>query len=287
MSKEAICAGTTLSGTALFAYFRANDCPAVFASILNTRPDGTSGYNPANLPQIQGDVKTLFNNYLTSNILTNNIADPRYNSFQNDLLQLCTDPRLPGVCEPFVQNYCKAYSRSTIGNSPILASLCGCYTTPDPNYSKYAGPECDPLCHRVNTIQRPNGVGSVLRCSNTVCVIDDVAINLEQSIVHGGVNISQICPGCQGNSLCVCIASSSDLSNLFTQAGIGNQFQQLCGTQSVCLQDTAAGPVSTPCANIVPTIAPVKENVSWIVIIIAIVVVIFVIILFLAIKYSK
>lgn len=284
---EQICAGTTLSGPALFTYFRANDCPAVFSTILNTQSDGTSGYNPANLPQVQADVQTLFTNYLTSNILTDNVNDPRYNSFQNDLLQLCTDPRLPGVCVPFIENYCKAYSRATISTSPILASFCGCYTTPDPDYSKYAGPECDPLCHRVTTVQRPNGVGSVLRCSDTVCVIDDVAINLEQSTVGGGVNISQICPGCQGNSLCVCIASSPNLSNLFAQAGIGNQFQQLCGTQSVCLQDTATGPVTIPCANIVPSVPPVKENISWVVIVIAVAVVVFVIILFLAIKYSK
>ena len=92
-SVEGICSGYTLKGQALQFYWNSsgNDCPSAFATTLNTLPNGTSGYNPTNLPVVQSDVKNLFTNYLSTNIITDNTQDPRYSSFQNNLLQLCTD----------------------------------------------------------------------------------------------------------------------------------------------------------------------------------------------------
>lgn len=76
-----------------------------------------------------------------------------------------------------------------------LTSMCGCNlnSAVSTNYPIPAlGISCDPICATPNTIQNAS-VGS---CPNTVCVIDQLSINLAKaSSINGGVTINQICTG--------------------------------------------------------------------------------------------
>lgn len=274
MTTESLCSGIGLSTEELINYYSSTDCPSVFSNILNTLPDGSVGYNQQNLAQVQNDVRLLFDNFLGAYTITEP-SDVKYSPFQNKLLDICKDPRLPGVCDNILNQYCAGYSRSTISVSPVLSNFCGCYAPRDSTYTGYVPKECDPLCHRVETIQLSNNDGTLKTCDNTVCVIDNVSINLSQTEINGGVTFSQVCPGCQGSS-CTCIVSGTDLSQLTSEIGIGSQFSQLCGGNSVCLQNGK----TIDCNSIQPPPIVIDKGYNiWVMIIIAVTVIVFILLI--------
>lgn len=289
------CSGAsgTLSGTNLFAYWDANNCPAAYSAAINTSPTGTLVYNPNQQLVVQAKVTELFNNYLQSHMLTDDVTSPSFNPFQFTLLNLCIDPTLPGICGDFLTNYCtQACStdstveecRTRVANSPTLTNFCGCYVPPDPDYLSYtlgstgcligssgctagctAGntgctgqPACDPLCHRALTSQRAyQPTGTIIKCPQNICVIDNVVINASQSNIPGGVNFNTVCSGCGGASGadgCLCIVSGVNVSQTFAQIGVGTNFNQFCGGSSVCLVEDSAGNIisSGGCTGINP-----------------------------------
>lgn len=259
---EVLC--STSTGASLLDYWCNNDCIATYSSLLNTAPDGSLGYNSSNLGRVQNDVSTLFSSYLQTYDITSSVTDPRYNPFQEVLLGMCRDPRLPGACDQFLSTqFCIGLSREEMGSDTTLAAFCGCYAPADTLYLPYTEDKaCDPLCHRAQTVQLADpGTGEIERCSNSICVIDDVTINIANSTV-GGVNFTQICGGCGTTgasgatgppATCECIISGVNLTETLSSIGVGNQFNQLCGPDSVCLQlgsDGSATPV--PCSSIDP-----------------------------------
>jgi len=259
LGDEGMC--SSLTGNALFNYWCNHDCPSTYSTILNTRSDGSVGYNAAQLPRVQGDITQLFQAYLTTNVITDSTTDPRYSPFQNTILGLCQNLDLPGGCDAYLKsNLCKGLSRDQITNSPVLADFCGCYAPINTAYEKYAAnPACDPLCHRASTVQRADpATGNFDICSNTVCVIDDVSITVNRSQT-GSISFDQICGGCGGvgKDPCECIISGVDIQNILSELGVGTQFNQLCGSNSVCLQVGPNG-VDTPvlCASVNPNNQP-------------------------------
>ena len=267
------CSGGIGAGEALFNYWQENNCPAAYAQALNTTPDGNLQYSPTGQAFVQDEVVRLFNTYFETNALTDDVTSSEFDVFQNTLLSLCINPTLPGVCTDFLSNYCSGFSRDQVNNSPTLINFCGCYTPPDPIYLQYtlgspecnmgisgctsgctAGdigctgqPACDPLCHRALTSQRANDQnGFIITCPQNVCVIDDVTINILGSTVPGGINFNTVCPGCGGASGgdgCLCIVSGSNISATMSQIGVGTNFNQLCGEDSVCLVEDSTGNV--------------------------------------------
>lgn len=237
---ELACFGFTTSGSNLTTTWQLNDCPSILAGVLNKLPDSTIGYNYTNLPRAQDDVQQLFCQYLSTNILTDSTTDPQYNPFQNTLLSLCNDPRLPGVCDKALSSrVCTGVTRSQATTGRVYADFCGCYVPPDPNYVSATGnTACDPLCHRVSTVQRSNPLtGQLTTCSNNICVIDNVSITVNQSDVANGVNFDQVCGGCnEPNHPCECIISGVDVTTTMSTVGLGSQYSQLCGPNSQCLQ---------------------------------------------------
>src|SRR3989338_9195654 len=258
------CSGEELSGDALFGYWATHNCPTAYGQILNTNPeDGTLSYNPDGQTQVQDMVVNLFQTYFETNALTDNVTSSDYNPFQNTLLNLCIDPTLPGVCGEFLGGtdgnggYCGDYSRETTINSPTLTNFCGCYVPPDPNYLQFtlgspgcqigtgctdgctAGnpgctgqPACDPLCHRALTSQKAyDPTGTIIRCPQTICVIDDVIINATHADIDGGINFNTVCSGCAGPGAdgCLCVVSGTNISSTFSQIGLGSNFNQFCG----------------------------------------------------------
>ena len=205
-------------------------------------------YNPRMLPLVQNYLSDLFIAYNKTNAITNNRTDPQYNPFQEELLQTCLDPRLPGACQPYLSGYCSAYS--SLGElNPTTVDFCGCFV---PNPYPEIPNGCAPGCNRPQTVRKSDpATGQLEKCSPDVCVIDNVTISLTNSEVSGGVNFVNFCPGCGGGTEggCFCLIAGVDVTETFSSIGLGTSFSQYCGPGSVCLQGTAPHLVSVSCQN--------------------------------------
>lgn len=280
------CSGRIGSGQTLFNYWDNNDCPGAYNAVLNSSV--TLGknrrlmYDMINLNSVQSSVNQLFNTYLQTNTITDSVTSG-FNTFQNTLLDLCINPALPGVCTTFLNGYCSQFTRQQVINSPILTNFCGCYVAPDPIYLQYtlgtppcrtgnpgcagctAGttgctgqPACDPICHRALTSQKANPItGTLIKCPQSICVIDNVVVNINSTTVPGGINFNNVCSGCgggDGNSGCLCIMSGINVSTTASNIGLGTNFNQFCQGNSVCLVQNETGQVISAgqCNNINP-----------------------------------
>lgn len=257
------CSGAVGPGDALFDYWQNNNCPAAYSQVINTFFNGQLQYNPLGQAEIQNNVVQLFDTYFVTNELTDDVTSPEFNNFQFTLLDLCTDPTLPGVCEKFLGGtgttggYCGQFTREQAINSPTLTDFCGCYVPPDPTYLALTvppgctgsgctgNPACDPLCRRSETSQKANNLtGEIFSCPQTICVIDDVIINANKSRVAGGINFNTVCSGCggaDGANGCLCIVSGTNVSVTAANVGLGANFNDFCGTGSICLVEDDQG----------------------------------------------
>src|SRR3990167_1471808 len=371
LGDENTCSGrnSQVQGANLFSYYCDNNCPGTFASILNTLPNGTLGFNQANLPIVQQDITNLFNTYLKTNIITSSIGATGYSSFKNTLLSLCLDDSIPGGCDQFLGGtghgtscnrdpnggFCAGFTRDElIGNEAVL-NFCGCYASPDPNYSSIVPRVCDPICHRATTVQLTDlSSGDFCECQSNLCIIDDVTVQLYKSNV-GGITFQQVCPACPavsgptsyaigctasssgtyicGNTggfvcgctgspvvcsctgptgsgcnclgtsctcmgatsdipLCECIIAGVSVESVMSDVGIGSQFTQICGANSICVQippGATAGSTGTVvnCSTVNPntsSITTFSSAVPIYIIIIVVIIFLFIILLMLATK---
>lgn len=213
-----LCSGYGISGIDLYNYWESHDCPSTFSTYLNTDARGNLTSSPENLQFLQAKLANLFTVYFSENKLEQNPT----NTFQRKILEMCLDPRLPQACITFAP-YCKDVPRGE------LVDYCGCFNATPPIEGQPAA--CDALCHRVNTIQ----VGP--SCPSNVCVIDDVSISVSNSNVNKGLNITNLCPYCGDNNLCLCIVSGVSVSDNLLAVGLGTQINQYCGDNSLCYQN--------------------------------------------------
>ena len=248
----ALCSGATGSPTTedLINIWATTDCIGAYRNLLNSLPSAANpvgtiiGYNPDQQVVLQGCVDQLFEVFLTTNSLTDNVTSPSYSPFQETLLDVCVDPSIPGVCSQFLDGFCPA-DRTTVINSPTLTDFCGCYTTPDPDYLFLTNnPACDPLCHRNLTSQQlvePDTTGAIATCPQNICVIDQTVINAQNSTAGEGINFVNVCSGCTGPNGCLCIISGVSIETTLASIGIGQNLAQFCGGQSVCLVEDSSG----------------------------------------------
>jgi hypothetical protein len=249
-----LCSGGIGTGTALFNYWCNNNCFEAYSRSINTADNGNLEYNPTQQNIVQDQIIQLFNNYQETNVITDDITDPKYNPFQNNLIELCTLESLPGICTKALTRYCDQFTREQVINSDILTSFCGCYTTPDSSFVNITGnAACDPLCHRALTSQRAdNQTGELLTCPQNVCVIDNVTINAINSNITGGININNICSGCSGDNGCLCVVSGVNLASTLGSIGVTSNIGEFCGENSVCIvTDDEGNTISSgPCPKI-------------------------------------
>lgn len=251
-SNEYLCsAGNATTITELTKYWQVINCPAIYESVLYTGPTGQLAYNKCYLAQIQADIDHLATTYLKMGYdFTATTTSPKYNPFQENILKLCSNPLVPGACDLFLQNYCANKTREQIGNDDALTGLCGCYAPP--LYPTRTIPvRCDPLCHLVQTTQRSDPcTGTISRCSNTVCVIDDVNIKIVGGNGGSVPVFQQICPGCDasGSDPCTCIIGGSNLVNTLNNSGVGPEYTVFCGQNAQCFQESPQGMLTAvPC----------------------------------------
>lgn len=232
-------------------------------------------YNPDTLKIVQSDFSTLFNNYLNAGYALTQPGDPKYNSFQEVLLQICN--KYPGSCQTFLESWCPANTDATsMSSNTGLTNFCGCYVK---NSSFDVSQKCQPLCHRVATVKLPDGLGGIQQCTDNVCVIDNVSITAAQTDSRStNVSFTQVCRCPAGK--CKCILSDPNFYGL-----VGNvSFNQVCGDGSVCYTTSSnpnQAPVETTCPTVVepPTTDVAQDFSAWIpwVVMIVIVAIIFLI----------
>lgn len=305
------CSGINISpGSELFNYWETHNCPGAYGQFINTATDGSFKYNPTNQARAQDLVVNLFNKYFITNSITDDVTSSSYNNFQNTLLDLCINPALPGICGKFLggtgtnKGYCGGFTREDATYSPVLTNFCGCYVPPDPTYLKLTispgctgttgctgNPACDPLCHRALTSHKAvDETGEILTCPQNICVIDDIIINANESEVQGGINFNTVCMGCggaQGGNGCLCIVAGVNVSVTMANIGVGENFNQFCGTGSVCIVEDNEGNIISEksCQNVKFGQIPVEKpsfGVYWGILLIIIVVIILVIVISIA-----
>lgn len=164
---------------------------------------------------------------------------PGYNPFQ-DFLQTNVCCPYPGLCQSGLDTICAQYTAQRLSLNPAIAQWCGCHLAPQ-EYQDYSvkfniQPQCTPMCNRNGTIPIVGNNGQPLLCNNTICLIDDVTVNLVAAQIGGGLNFNQVCGNCGNNTQCSCIISDTTVD--ITNSTIGGSvipIAQGCGT-TTCSQ---------------------------------------------------
>ena len=118
----------------------------------------------------------------------------------NQLATFCQYGRDTYACQSNMETFCTGATRSGLttpnsnDKSGTRARMCGCYMDADITNYPYmylpgVGVACDSMCGSQYTIKNA-GVGY---CDNTVCIIDDVSINIANSVNPGGITIANVC----------------------------------------------------------------------------------------------
>lgn len=263
-----ICASRPLPE--LFTYWDEHNCSNAFAELVNTGRDNDLSYNPQGQALARGYVQMLFANYLREYQLTEDTSSTSYHPFQERLLGLCTDPRLPGICTDALLVQCSQESRDSISVRPALRNFCGCFVPANPLYVDRTGDAaCDPLCRGVTTVQRANNqTGKTTTCSKNVCVIDDITIKATNDIK--AINFANICSGCAGNS-CICVVGSPNVNGTTNDLGIAANIEQYCGPQSICVTLAGDGSVLREelCTTVTQTSFASNVHPTWGLVIVA------------------
>src|SRR5205085_9351788 len=280
------CSGAIGAGSALTQYWATNNCLEAYNIFINASPTGSLQYNMNQQLIAQQKVVELFNTYFETNAITDDVASPSFSVFQNTLVQLCTDPALPGICTQFLDGFCNGptgFTRSQVQNSPIFTSFCGCYIPPDPNIVQFTRgtlqclsgssgctgctgstpscvplPACDSLCHRALTSQKAfQPTGAFITCPQSICAISDVTINAQQTTIPGGINFNTVCSNCGVN--CLCVVSGVNITETFASIGVGTNFTDFCGSDSVCVVEDSFGNIisASQCLGINPATLPI------------------------------
>jgi hypothetical protein len=170
----------------------------------------------------------LLNKYLETNSFVPN--GPKYSPFQDRILELA---RLyPLASAPALQSYCTGFSRSDLENNLPLTNLCGCYLNSD-QYTTVENQlgvpiQCDSVCSLATNIPRVEN-NEVLRCNQTLCIIDDVSVNLVNSSLET-LSFQQLCGNCR-NAQCSC--SIVNLNINAENSKIGNiNLEQECSSSN-------------------------------------------------------
>lgn len=161
---------------------------------------------------------------------------------------------MPGACDSTLQNYCYTETRDAMATDNNLRNLCGCFMKPDedhyPFLSKQVPVSCDPVCD-VAVVQQgitdQHGNWTANKCTETVCIIDNVSIEIVNSS-GGTITFEQLCGNCQGNACSQCYIDNVSINEINSIIQGGITLDQVCGT---CYGpgNTPENPVTIPCSG--------------------------------------
>ena len=231
---------------------------AYFNSIKSTEnctPLPLSGVPRSGIQYASDMMSKVFNRYRSDGFVVGTLPGfPGYNPFQ-DFLYSNVCCKFPGLCNASLTDTCSIYTMDQLSHNPSVANWCGCYL-PDEEYSKYVNEyqvnkECTPTCNRNTAIPIIQPNGDPVRCTQDVCIIDGVTIDLAKTNLSGTVNISQLCGSCSGtDGSCQCVMEDNNVVTLSTEIGNIN-FVEACTGQTCTISDPDTGNlVSVDCDTI-------------------------------------
>lgn len=163
---------------------------------------------------------------------------------QNMIYDICREN--PLACARYLgDTLCKDYTREDLVSLIEARRFCACHLSDDQYDSSAselggAPKECDSICISTQNIRPVSSAGDALFCNQSICIIDNVAIDLVKSTV-GEINFAQLCGDCSGGN-CVCIIKDVDIRGENSDIG-GINFEQECGGNERCYQTAANGEV--------------------------------------------
>lgn len=178
---------------------------------------------------------------------------PGYNPWQDFLYANVCCP-YSGLCQDGLDLVCADKTAQRISFNPAIAQWCGCHL-PAGEYESYSTqfnipPQCTPMCNRSGTIPISGINADPIRCTQNICLIDNVTVNLVNSQIGNGIQFDQMCDNCPGGQ-CSCIISNAtvDVENS-TIAGNLVPIGEGCGTLT-CTQvnpgSTGPSSITVPC----------------------------------------
>lgn len=161
------------------------------------------------------------------------------------------------LCVSGLNESCSIYNMEDMGTNFSAANWCGCYL-PDEEYERYINlyqinKECTPPCARIGSIPLYESFTTTRRCTQNVCIIDNLTIELANSnIGSNSTNIQQICGGCnvdegEVTSSCECFFEGDAISVVDSSIG-GVLVSENCAT-STCHIEEAGERVTVPCTG--------------------------------------
>jgi len=246
---------------------RSNYCWSLYYELMYNNA-GRPGYSSAGFDIVSTDITSLIDNYLGRGYKFTEPGLDGYNVFQDVLLRICN--RFPGSCQKYLESYCPV--QSGIQDNTGLINFCGCYTEQQEYNGNVGRQQCQPLCNRVSNVKLPDGSGSVLSCTDNVCVIDNVSVTASATengrSSTGNVSFTQVCRCPQGQ--CKCIIGSTNLYGITGET----YFNQVCGEGSVCYtisDNPNQPPVEVKCPELLAvsdTSSNYNSYITWFIIIV-------------------
>lgn len=161
------------------------------------------------------------------------------NPFNEKAVELCSgayaaapDSSVAGVCDPYLLESCKSITDlDTLKNDITLNQLCGCFLNQDKGsniYLKYYDASipynCTPVCNFPEVVRPGGGEGGGFRnCEESICVIDDITVNIINSKFGGKFTFAEVCPSSGGAGNTQCYLSSeeiTEINSIAKQSGI-------------------------------------------------------------------
>lgn len=172
-----------------------------------------------------------------------------YHEVQEILYELAM--KYPIVMDDALYEICQDFSMEDLESSTDLTNWCGCHLSPVEyqNYATIFGlqKECAPTCTAEGTIPGINGEGKADRCTQSVCIINDVNFTASQSKL-GNLSITQLCTHCKSRDSCKCVIDGVDISKI---DGSIKAVQELC-TTTLCTIQNPSNPntkINIPCSG--------------------------------------
>ena len=215
--------------------------------------------NTGNLPFYGPVIGAMVNRYLNiqNNPITSSQSDgASHDPFIDRIVEICRENS--GACDDSLLVKCQSIQREDLSTNVNLANLCGCFME-DVEYGKFSSfgidRECDPVCTIGSGVKQHDPTTSnparFKRCTQSICIIDDVTIDILAQSVVGDITFSQACGSCgsDGSGSCRCFITDTTIQAINSRIGDIN-FEQQCGGAPLCFETApvaGAPPIEVNC----------------------------------------
>ena len=118
--------------------------------------------------------------------------------FSDNLFDICKT--VPSLCKNRLNSICKNYKIDDLKLNPKIMNWCGCYLNQEEYnrvYGRYqVSTECLPICNNDSVIPIVTDNFTKKVCTQSICIIDQITLDIMSTSIKGGIQFEQICSGC-------------------------------------------------------------------------------------------